>query len=433
MEAYEKIARITRTDKLQFLEFSKKMETATGRKGVCEKIMEENDRLIAEKLEILDIGMKTDAKIVYDALISKVEADNHKLNQLLGNPDMADPAQCDIVMQKVKGMVARPVGFFIKKEKAIEFLHNKPPKEVLEATGCATVADLLKEMDVLEAYAALRFIEGGEWLNKEFFPQYEVLTPDDFEWREIEMRALGGRWKDISAKFAAKKWHNLSHLKELGFIFSLPITLGVSGELLRNFTLLLHYCNEIAFYSSLFSKYAKEGSISPVVSTKEGSISSVVSTKEDADSFAKNVISLLRGDCIEERLPDTDKAAWLVIPRYFAKDDENDWRLFEPRINPEAMHWEKAEHMLDSLPVDFSFWKNLNWVGDYFTTESGVEVLVSFNLVDTVMALVQKKELIKYLYHHQESLWNKVFTGYMGEEKLEAMARDNILKGYFEV
>ena len=133
-------------------------------------------------------------------------------------------------------------------------------------------------------------------------------------------------------------------------------------------------------------------------------------------------------------------ATWMVVQRYLAKDDENDWRLFFPHINPEAMHWEKAEKSLAKLSEgdeefskELSFWDGLGWVGDYFVDESGVKVLASFDLVDTVMSLVKEKEMVKYLYHHQEALWNKIFTEYMGEKGLEKYSREHLLKGYFEL
>ncbi len=204
-------------------------------------------------------------------------------------------------------------------------------------------------------------------------------------------------------------------------IFVITISLNISGELMRNFSLILHYLNEISFYSEIFEKLAN-----------------------NANNFGQNIISLLRGDVIDKRLSSpadgSNKFQWLITQRYLAKDDENDWRLLEPHINPEAIHWKRAERMLvkagealNDFSIDLAFWQNLNWVGDFFRTESGVEILVSFNLVDTVMSLVKEKELIKYLYHHQESLWNKIFAEYFGEEKMEELIKENIIKGWFEI
>ena len=149
---------------------------------------------------------------------------------------------------------------------------------------------------------------------------------------------------------------------------------------------------------------------------------------------------------MEQHLPESSKSQWLVIQRYLAKDDENDWRLFAPHLNPEALHWGKASEDLilaadmlsnknkkERLSPELSFWYDLDWGGDYFKDEVGNDVLVSFNLVDTVMSLVKEKEMVKYLYHHQEALWNKIFMGYFNKDELEKFANEYLLQGYFEI
>ena len=91
-------------------------------------------------------------------------------------------------------------------------------------------------------------------MNKIFFKQYENLKPADFEEREIEVLALSERWVNIAQEFIKHKYHNISHLKELGLIYVIPLSLEISGETLRNFGLILHYFNEVPFYSDLMSK-----------------------------------------------------------------------------------------------------------------------------------------------------------------------------------
>ena len=411
MLPYEKIAKILRTDKDIVRELEVKMSAVTGKKDVMARIVDQNYSLMTKRLDILGLNMSVGAKEIYDALISKIESDDNKLFELLDRPDPSDEGCCEKMLLKAKSVANPPFGYFMKLEKAKDLLRNEPPKEVMRALDYSSVEDMLAKEDIFEIFAALRFIEGAEWLNGVFFKQYESLRPEDFEFREIEVRGLGKRWIALSEGFVKKKYHNLSHLKELGLIFTLPVTLGISGEILRGFSLMLHYFNEIAFYSYLFAKYSEK----------------------DPDNFSHNLISLLRGDTIDRRPTPSDKAKWLVIPRYFAKDDEHDWRLFEPHINPEAMHWEKAERALDTLPVDLSFWRDLNWVGDEFMTTTGIEVLVSFNLVDTVMSLVKEKEMIKYLYHHQESLWNKIYSEYFTEAETESAMKEHLIKGWFEI
>jgi hypothetical protein len=197
----------------------------------------------------------------------------------------------------------------------------------------------------------------------------------------------------------------------------IPIFLGVSGETLRLVALLLHYINEVKYYSDLFKYFSND------------------------KNFAQSIVSLLRGDVIEKLPPlsSGNRQYFLIIQRYLAKDDENDWRLFEPHINPEALHWQRAEEAIIRIPEamkiknEFEFWRDLGYVGDYFVSEVGVPVLVSFNIVDTVMALVRQKELLKYIYHHQEALWNKIFVSYFDESFMIDKIKQHILEGYFYV
>jgi len=419
MDSYEKIANILRADKDNLRLLEQRLGNITGKQSVMDKIIEENESRMRNRLDYLGLGRNVNAKQIYDALISKIEADNDKLFLALGRPSTLVPADWQNALDVAKRVCGTPKGFFLKKEKAAEFLKNIPPQRILEALNYKSVDEMFAKEDVFEIFSALRFVEGNEWLNQNFFKQYETLSADDFEEREIKVLALPSRWADIAKNFVKHKYHNISHLKELGIIYVIPMSLEISGETLRNFALVMHYFNEIGFYSDLFAK--------------------AVAKKEN---LGQNIISLLRGDLVEERLnkPAEGRSNWLVVQRYLAKDDENDWRLFEPHINPEAMHWERAEKLLvetgkslNGFSADLEFWQDLNWVGDYFMTDSGVEVLVSFNLIDTAMSLVKEKELIKYLYHNQEALWNKIFCEYFSEEKMEEMMKENILKGWFEV
>ena len=416
MFAYGKIARILRTDKDILRQVEEKLKTGTGKSGVFDKIVVENQTAIKSRLEILGLKEDSSAKEIYNALITKVEADDKKLSAALGEPKCSNYKDWERVLAAALGLADQLQGFFLKKEKAAELILERPPEKIMKVLGYASAQEMLKNEDIFEVWSALRFVEGNDWLNQEFFKQYHSLTPDDFETRPIKVLALSDRWLQTSEDFIRRKYHNISHLKELGVVFALPLSLDARGELIRNFSLVLHYLNEIPFYSRLFEHYAQ------------------------TQAFSRNLISLLSGETIDERLPSSPKSQWLIIQRYLAKEDENDWRLFEPHVNPEAIHWRRAESLLakagdlaDGFSADLAFWQNLNWVGDYFKDETGAETLASFNLVDTVMSLVMRKELIKYLYHHQEALWNRIFAEYFGEEKLEELIKENIVKGWFEV
>ncbi len=421
----ERIAKILRTDKHHLTVLEKRMTEVTGKKGVFEKIAEENKNLMRDRMAALGVSIAPSANEIYEAIIAKIDLDDHRISDILGKPICHKKEDCSNVAESALRISGNPRGFFLKTKKAREFSLKEPPRDTMKFLGYDSVEKMLAVEDLFEVYASLRFIEGSDWLNNKFFKQYETLTAGDFEVREVRVMALDYKWGKTAEGFVVKKKHNISHLKELGVVFILPVMLGIPGEILRMFALIMHYLNEIPFYSDIARK---------------------ISSDKD---FAAKYVSLLRGDVIEnETSPAGGKTLWLVVQRYLSKDDENDWRLFVPHINPEAMHWEKAEMSLSKLgegvddstslttsnfSKELSFWHGLNWVGDYFKDESGVEVLASFNLVDAVMSLVKEKEMVKYLYHHQESLWNKIFLEYMGEGGLEKYSRDNLLKGYFEI
>ncbi len=416
--SFEKIAQILRAkpEKIKLLE--EKLGVLTGKKEVLNKVSQENEAEIRRRLDFLGLGRNVSAKEVYDALISKIEADNDKLFKALGSPSVLNSNDWQRVLGITQKIAGAPKGLFLKKEKAVELLKSQPPVKILSVLNYKSVDEMLQKEDIFEIFSALRFVEGNDWLNKVFFKQYGNLKPDDFETREIKVLALPERWAKIAQNFIKRKYHNISHLKEMGIIYIIPLSLEVSGETMRNFILILHYFNEIKFYSGLFEKF-----------------------RDQRAGFSENLISLLRGDIVSEPLEVlSGKINWLVVQRYLAKDDENDWRLFEPHVNPEAIHWSKAEkmlvccgNMLGNSSLDLSFWENLDWIGDFFENGNGNKTLVSFNLIDMAMSLVKEKELVKYLYHHQEALWNKIFTEYFGEEKMDELIKENIIKGWFTV
>ena len=409
------LSKILRVPKISFQNLEADLEKVSGEAGVLEKLYEKNQQIILEKMNVLGLRRDASAFEIYDALLSKIDADDFSLVELIGHRHQKGFEASQTIANFVAQMHPMPTGFFLKRDKAKELLTKEPPLKIMAFLGYSRVEDMLAKENLDEVYSALRFIEDTEWQNNIFFRQYESLKPSDFENRPIELKPLIEKWVPSAQNFIKKKYHNVSHLKELGVIFIIPSFLGVSGEALRLVALLSHYLYEISYYSTIFER----------------------ELAEDEVTFAFNLISTLRGDTIQKRLPEdlteARRPRFLVIQRYLAKDDENDWRLFEPRINPEALHWLRAEADIVKLDRGLEFWKDTGWVADFFKTEVGVEVLVSFDLVDTVMELVKAREMTKYLYHEQEALWNQIFIEYFGPEELERLSQENIVKGWFEI
>ncbi|MBI1957313.1 MAG: hypothetical protein HYS44_02550 [Candidatus Niyogibacteria bacterium] len=421
MDSEKYIARLLRSDVDTISRLHEKMAARFGKDGVLDTIATQNQLRASIMLEKLGIRDRK-ALPIFKALIGKVREDDTALKKAFGISG-SDGTGYGVLAQRAVELAGLGSGFFLKWEKAAELIRKNPPQNILSFFGYRDAGELLEKENIKKVFAALRFAEDRKWLNTVFFAAYNDLEAADFEKRSVEMLVLENKWLAMAEHFVQKKYHNVSHLKELGMIFVLPQDLAVPGEALRLFTLLLHYLHEIHFYSELFEK-------------KVHAFSDPLWT--EGQSFADFFTSALRGDIVDKRLPDGNALTWLIVQRYLAKEDENDWRLFEPHINPEALHWERAEenisHIGEKFPhLDLSFWHDLGWIGDFYPTDTGVEVLVSMNLVDTVMALVMNKELIKYLYHHQEALWNKIFAMYAGKDEIRRFVIQNFSHGYISL
>ncbi len=414
-EAYSKISRILRISAGDLYNLDQKMSALTGQKGVIEAISEENDKLVEKSLMELGVPKDSTADEIYFALINKLSHVDKHLFDLLDKPDLASLSNtcgrmCEVAFQTF----TPPKGLFLKQEKAIKLLNKYKPNNLLEHFNCSTVDELVAKEGFSSVVCALRFAQPDEWMHKFFDEAYSDIKPSDFEERDVEMLVLDTKWLEVAEKYLKKKYHNVSHLKEFGIIFITPIVIDEPGETSRMFTLLLHYLHEVPFYSGLFRKFMGD------------------------PDFNTKFKSLLRGDVPNGPMLDGGKVNWRIVQRYLAKDNESDPRLFEPHVNPEAEHWFRAEgdfgrlaRMMkkDDGDLSLSCWTGLDYVGGFFKDRNGEEMLISFNFIDLAMSLVIKGR-VKYLYHHQEALWNKIFSEYMGRETMNRLVEENIIKGF---
>jgi hypothetical protein len=423
-DSYNKISRILRVSPELILDLDQKMSFITGQEGVIEDIANQNEILVSRTLDEMGLNRQSKAEEIYEALVNQLVYLDKQLFDVLDRPDLSKLSiACGKLCDMAFKVFTPPRGLFIKREKVIELLNKYKPDNLLYHFGYNSVHDLVEKEGFASVVSSLRFTQSKEWMHKFFEESYGSLKPEDFEERSVELIVLDQKWLNAAEKFLEKKYHNISHLKEYGVIFVIPLPIDTPGETLRMFTLILHYLHEVPFYSSLFRKFIN-----------------------DFD-FISKLKSLLRGDVIEvndEKLKSyqmSNKLTWLIVQRYLAKDDENDPRLFVPHVNPEAEHWFRAEEDLGRLSrimgknsgrFNLGYWTGLDFVGDFFKDKSGQDYLISFDLIDLVMSVVKKGE-IKYLYHQQEALWNKIFSEYMGREKMNQLIEENIIKGFIEL
>ena len=252
---------------------------------------------------------------------------------------------------------------------------------------------MFENEDFDEIYTALRFSEGADWLNQ-YNELFKTVKATDYEERDIRIIQMDQeKYADLAASFVQKKLHNVTHTKELGTIVVVPMKARkMRGLVLKTLPLLLHYMNEVKLYSTFFK---------------------IKSTKPN---FGRTVVETLIADPGTGSQMAGQRVHWRVIQRYLGKHKEDNISTiaFEPHVQPEDLHWRRAEELLYQIDPELEFWKDRDYVGlnyDGFP--------VAFNLFDVSFAYSNKEPYGgRYAYHFRESLWNEIFIRYMGLKNL---------------
>lgn len=373
----------------------KKLEQASGNPGADVRLTAEIIGQVQQKTSDLGLDPKdTTGTELYSALLAKFKKNDAHFAKIIGGKDAEDVAEMLPLMKKAAEQVHIPrTCWVLKKSVAKEFLKRTPPPNIMKKLGYKSIDSMLKNENIFEIFGALRFAEGPDWLN-EFDSHYDSIKPSDFEERQIEIVEMpADRWLDISEAFVHKKRHNITHLKELGVILMLPIKGGkMPGITMTVMPLLFHYINEIRLYSAFFK---------------------LQQVKPD---FAKIVIETLIADPAEAAVMAGQNIHWRVIQRYFGKlESEYHPEIFEPHVQPEDLHWRKAENVLYEIDPELGWWRDLDYIGINHQNRP-----VTFNLMDVAVSYSNNtpyKE--RAIYHFRESLWNELFVRYMGEKTLE--------------
>jgi hypothetical protein len=372
----------------------KQLEEASGLPSV-------DVRLTAEivgkvRLKTQELGLDPDdttGKELYFGLMNKIEKHDEHLVKQIGGKDPNDSAALMPLMKQAWDGVDTPKSCWVLKYSVAKTMLKKmPPKQIMKHLGYRSVDSMLKRENLAEIYGALRFAEKPEWLNK-FNELYKKLKPSDFETRQIEIVQMPlERWGDIAAPFIHKKRHNITHLKELGVILMLPVTVPLRGIAIFTLPLLFHYLQEIRLYSAFF----KMQQVKP--------------------DFGQIVVETLIADPSSAAVMAGQHIHWRVIQRYFGKlESEYHPEIFEPHVQPEDLHWRRAETLLYQLAPELKFWEDLDYVGVMHAGRP-----LTLNVLDVAASYVnQLPYASRAIYHFRESLWTEIFVRYMGQKTLE--------------
>lgn len=371
------------------------LEKISGKPGVDTRLTAE---IIGQvKIKTAELGLDPDdttGKELYAALLAKVRKNDEQLAKHLGAKDHENVSELQpIIKNKIENLKIPKKVWVLRKSIAKDFLKQTPPKNIMKILGYKSIDSMLKNENLYEIYGALRFAEDADWLN-EFNKQYNSIKPSDFEQRDIEIIEMpSDRWGNIADSFVHKKKHNITHVKELGIILMLPIKqANLSGYTMTAMPLLLHYINEIKLYSSFFK------------------------LQQVRPDFSSVFIETLIADPAQAAVMANQNIHWRVIQRYFGKlENEYHPEIFEPHVQPEDLHWRKAENILYEIFPILEWWRDLDYVG---VNHGGRAV--TFSLMDVAVSYSNKLPYKnRAIYHFRESLWNELFQRYMGEKVLE--------------
>src|SRR5690606_27045406 len=127
--------------------------------------------------------------------------------------------------------------------------------------------------------------------------------------------------------------------------------------------------------------------------------------KSTRAKFGAEVVDTLIADPGNHAVMAGQNIHWRVIQQYLGRHkDKSHPEAFQPHVQPEDLHWRKAEEALYELDPELAFWQDLDYVAR--PVRSGVDP-VTFNLMDVAFAYSNEETFEKrYVYHFRESLWN---------------------------
>jgi hypothetical protein len=372
----------------------KELEHVTGNKVAFKEL----DIYIRQgfKAKLKELGLEPDAsdEEIYISLLEKMKIDNARLANILGikNPDSPSEVEQN-VLHIVENITINKDAWVINENTAKKLLLAMPPEKAATLLKYKNPEEMIEKHDIYELFGLIRFSEGPDWLNK-FNAQYKKLESTDFERRQIKFRQLPQILAPTAKAFVEKKKHNLTHSKEMGVVYFLPVKGDIPGALLRIMPLSFHYINEIRMYSAYFKLNRKR------------------------PDFGQRVVEALIAEPEPVKLSDLG-VKWGMIQRYFGKlKDENHPEELFPHLQPEDLHWRKAEEIIYQLDPEFKFWQNMDWVARVAADDNPL----TLNLMDVSLSFSNKLKFSDRLfYHFRESLRDQLMISFIKEPQVESL------------
>lgn len=372
------------------------LETKSGNPSVDVRLVAHIGAVVRAKVKELALDPEdTTGKELYHALQALVRLHDQYLAAAIGtssNANLDEQFRC--IKQTIDNLPLPNKAWVIKHSVAKKLLKAHPPKKVMKQLGYKSIDSLLKRENVAEMIAAARFLETKTWMNK-FVKSYAKLGPSDFETRPIELLIIDeARYKGSALDYIYQQKHNITHLKEHGVVLMLPLPVKhMRGAVITIMPLVLHYINEIRSYSSFFKMQQVRSDFGAVL------VDTILNDPHKAGKIGNQQIH------------------WRIIQRHFGNQNpEAHPELFEPHVQPEDLHWRRAESVLYWLEPALKFWEDLDYVA-VLHPDSIVSLSLMDNAVSYCNGLEYGQQSIGYI---RSSLWNKIYADYIGQDNFES-------------
>jgi len=378
------------------------LESVSGMPSVDVRLMADTEGLAISKIREIGLdGHDFTGEELYVSLQHLTKQHDAYLAKALGASDATDVQ--DLLPRIKKALESLPVAkscWAIKHSTARRMLKKNAPKKVMKVLGYRSLDSMLKRENIDELYAALRFVESDQWMER-FVKSYKQLGAQDFEKRDIKIYLMSAtKWSGAHDEFVLRRRKNYTYLKEMGVVAVLPMPVShLKGLTITLLPLLVHAINEIRLYSAFFKLH------------------------QVRPDFGDILYKTLLQDSAHQISLAGRPVHWRHVSSYFSEHGVSKYsEIFEPHVQPEDLEYRRAEEVLYKLEPALKFWEGMEAVGLSLDDRP-----ISFNLIDNAVSYCNDLPYAQQAVSRmRENLWTKLWVRYINQEALEAQAVEQL-------
>lgn len=370
------------------------LEKASGNPSADIHLTTEIEQQTRSKMRELELDPEdTTAEELDEALREKLRNDDKRLeNKLLGERHAGDRV-APLIASTIRSLDIPKGCFALRHSVAKRMIKKNPPKTTMRKLGYRSVDSLLKRESPTVIFVLASVTEPQSW-KQHFYEGYKLLTPSDFEVRDIEVfhPIRTTSWETLASNLASQQQSTVMISKELGGIVLLPLPREVVGVTLATMLLTLQAINDIRIHSA----FCKLQQVKP--------------------DFGSVIADSIKGDVRSLVLMAGQPLPWHVIQSFYSHQSKTyPVELFEPHVQQEDLVLSELEETITEIEPSLAFWRGTSWLG---FDDSGK--IVSMNICDIAISTVNDLSFNNRLLNYfRDQVWKELMTRYLQQEQLE--------------